>query len=149
MTLLLLLAQSVVAEERRQDGVIIHKTPGGGYMFIFSKGVSETAAGKITIGSTITVAYGLKILGGHARFVLFDTSKAPVEPKLSVEQAAKTFGFLVKDANVPRLHIFIEPSFMSKSQEKTTEEKVARHGNLNVFIERNGQLVRIQKVILN
>ena len=138
---------------------VITQKVGNSYIFIFpaTQGritATETPAGRIDIGTTITVMYGLKVSKGRSRFILMDGTKTEgITPKLTMQHTDKLFGFKVKDVNQPLLHIYIDPSFMEKmppdSKDKLEGEKPAREGNLDVIIEKKGKDYRIKEVRLN
>ena len=152
LLLSLLLANTLIAQPslKWQDGVLIQKV-GQSIIYIFPSTEGrvtaiENPAGVITIGSTITISYALKVVSiGKARFIGLDasaiTAKAleAANPRLKVVKADKLFGFLLRDTKVPTLEIHIAPSFMENKV--TQEEKIVRQGNLSVTIGQvNGQL---------
>jgi len=154
--LLIALSATIHAKEWTLESGVIVQQIGNSYLFVFPsnkgriRGIAEPA-GKIQVGSTISVVYSLKIMGGgKARFIGFDASPASTDPKpkLSVEQAYQTFGFLVKDANNPKLDVHVDPEFAKKAGKTLRGEKVAAHGNLYVTLGRNDGTLKITRVDL-
>jgi hypothetical protein len=99
---------------------------------------SDNPAGMIKIGQTITVAYALKLIRtGRARFVGVDASKLPsadnLKIQVTIQQAPKPFGFIVKDTRQPKLDITINPKFMAKVK-GNLQEAVVQQGNLNITL---------------
>lgn len=141
-----------------QDNVLIKKV-GDSYIFIFPstqgriKGNSRPA-GRIDIGKTITVKYAFEVIGtGKSRFILIDATKdGGITPKLTVEQADKLFGFMLRDSNNKQVDIHIDPSFMQKVPKNTKsalQKEMVREGNLDVVIERKGDTYTIKEARLN
>ena len=144
-----------------QDGVLIQKV-GATYLFIFPSyegrlKASDNPAGTISIGSTVTVAYALKIIkGGRARFVGVDGSTIPpdvfdtLKVALKTQRASKLFGFMVRDTRQPKLDITISPEFMAKVKNKRKlTETVVREGNLNLILAPDAEGFKIVSVVLD
>lgn len=141
-----------------KDGVIVQKT-NGGYLYIFPSTHGrirsvQNPAGVISVGSTITVMYSLRLIGrAKTRFIGMDTSRTSgISPNLTVARAGKAFGFFVRDTNQSTLEIAIEPSFMQKlarQTEKYTQESIASEGNLNVTLSEKKKKVVVSGVTLD
>jgi hypothetical protein len=156
---LILPLSSVVAAPRWQDGVMIQKK-GPDYIYVFPAkrvrvSVSRNPAGEISIGRSISVMYALKVMG-RSRFIGLDASflseeqLAKLNPRLSVTEASKDSGFIVRDSIQPMIHIHIEPSFMEgKVSTESLRQKIAREGNLTVIfgVTKSGALRIVQAIL--
>jgi hypothetical protein len=156
---LILPLSSALAAPRWLDGVMIQKK-GSDYIYIFPAtrtrmSVQRNPAGEISIGRTISVMYSLKVMG-RSRFIGLDASflsakqQAELSPRLSVIEASKTFGFMVRDSIQPMMHIHIEPSFMEgRVSTEPLQQKIAREGNLTVIFEvtKSGALRIVQAIL--
>jgi hypothetical protein len=138
-----------------QDGVVVQKI-GPEYMFVFPAVYGRlppvfqspsNPSGKIQVGSTITIAYALKLSKGNARFIALDASKLPAKalnrlnPNLKVENNEQVaFGFLVKDTSQPNLNVHINPKFGASMSKEVANQRIGNEGNLNVVIGQNAKV---------